>query len=178
MSDRERPKPGMTTGQRKPKRSKKPAQAGARNDLAKDVKEGIQPDAMTAATEGVENIATSVEATARTLLPEPVTVAATEPTAAVPKAMPSSAGAAPVGLQTIASAYRDYTRKSFAEATSFIEKLATVRSLDKAVEVQSEYARQACETFAADSRKIRTLYHELFWESLRFPQWPPGQTRH
>jgi len=51
------------------------------------------------------------------------------------------------------------------------------RTLDKAVEAQTEFARQACETFATDSRKIRTLYQELFWQSLRLPTWPPGQAR-
>jgi phasin family protein len=118
-------------------------------------------------------------------LAEPVEPAAVDTAAVEPEVAPASmlvaaqpsAESPPVGLQTIASAYRDYTRKSLAEATSFVEKLAAARSLDKAVEAQTEFARQACETFAADSRKIRTLYQELFWQSLKLPNWPPGQAQ-
>ena len=45
------------------------------------------------------------------------------------------------GLQAIASAYGDYTKKSFEETKSFVEKLSGVKSLDKALEVQTEYAQ-------------------------------------
>ena len=82
-----------------------------------------------------------------------------------------------VGLQTIATAYRDYTRKSIQDAQSYVEKLSGVRSLDKAMEVQTEFAKQACETFAADSRKIRELYGEFFRQTLRLPKSPFDRTR-
>ena len=59
----------------------------------------------------------------------------------------------PVGLQTIATAYRDYTRKSIQDAQSYVEKLSGARSIDKAVEVQTEFAKQAYETFAADCER-------------------------
>jgi len=36
-----------------------------------------------------------------------------------------------------------------------------VRSLDKAFEVQTEFAKQAFETFLAESRKIHELHSEL-----------------
>jgi len=36
-----------------------------------------------------------------------------------------------------------------------------VRSLEKAVEVQTEFARQAYETFVTESQKIRELYSGL-----------------
>ena len=68
------------------------------------------------------------------------------PVSAVASAEPS-----PVGIQTIASAYRDYTRKSLEDARSYVEKLSGARSIDKAVEVQAEFAKQAYETFVADS---------------------------
>jgi DNA-binding transcriptional regulator YhcF (GntR family) len=67
----------------------------------------------------------------------------------------------PISIQTIANAYGDYTKKSLQETRSFIEKLTGVRSLDKAIEVQSEFARQAYETFVAESQKICGLYSEL-----------------
>jgi phasin family protein len=67
----------------------------------------------------------------------------------------------PVSIQTIANAYGDYTRKSIEETTSFVEKLTSVRSLDKAIEIQAEFARQAYETFVAESQRICELYSEL-----------------
>jgi phasin family protein len=67
----------------------------------------------------------------------------------------------PVSIQTIANAYSDYTRKSIEETTSFVEKLTGVRSLDKAIEIQAEFARQAYETFVAESQRICELYSEL-----------------
>src|SRR6185312_4162211 len=64
----------------------------------------------------------------------------TEPVSAEPvSAAPPPAEPAPVSLQTIANAYRDYTRKSIEEFGSFVEQLSGVRSLDKAMTVQSEF---------------------------------------
>ena len=67
----------------------------------------------------------------------------------------------PVSIQTIANAYTDYTKKSFQETGSFVEKLMAVRSFDKAIEVQTEFARQAYANFVAESQKICELYSEL-----------------
>jgi phasin family protein len=71
------------------------------------------------------------------------------------------------GFQTIANAYMDYARRSIEETFSFVERLAVVRSPDKAVELQSEFAKQACGTFLADSQKIWRLYGELARQVFR-----------
>jgi phasin family protein len=65
------------------------------------------------------------------------------------------------GLQAIATAYGDYTKKSFEDTKSFVEKLSGVKSLDKAIEVQTEFAKSAYETFVAESQKIAGLYTDL-----------------
>ena len=65
------------------------------------------------------------------------------------------------GVQAIATAYGDYAKKSFEDTKSFVEKLSGVKSLDKAVEVQTEYAKSAYETFVAESQKIAGLYADL-----------------
>ena len=65
------------------------------------------------------------------------------------------------GLQAIASAYGDYTKKSFEDTKSFVEKLSGVKSLDKAIEAQTEFAKSAYETFVAESQKIAGLYTDL-----------------
>ena len=71
------------------------------------------------------------------------------------------------GLQAIASAYGDYTKKSFEDTKSFVEKLSGVKSLDKAIEVQTEYAKSAYETFVAESQKIAGLYADLAKQSYK-----------
>ena len=71
------------------------------------------------------------------------------------------------GLQAIASAYGDYTKKSFEDTKSFVEKLSGVKSLDKAIEVQTEYAKSAYETFVAESQKIAGLYSDLAKQTFK-----------
>lgn len=66
-----------------------------------------------------------------------------------------------IDFQTIAMAYGDYTKKSYEQTKSYVEKLAGVRSLDKAIEIQTEFAKQAYETFVHESQKIRELYSGL-----------------
>jgi len=91
----------------------------------------------------------------------------TEPVSAEPvSAAPSPAEPAPVSLQTIANAYRDYTRKSIEEFGSFVEQLSGVRSLDKAMTVQSEFVKRAYETSVAESQKICELHNRLAKQSL------------
>ena len=103
-------------------------------------------------------------------LPEPQPAAALSPAESPPAesriaapspAEPASSELAPVSLQTIANAYRDYTRKSIEEFGSFVEQLSGVRSLDKAMTVQSEFVKRAYETSVAESQKICELHNRL-----------------
>jgi phasin family protein len=71
------------------------------------------------------------------------------------------------GLQAIASAYGDYTKKSYEDTKSFVEKLTAVKSLDKALEAQTEFAKTAYETFVADSQKIAGLYGDLAKQAFK-----------
>lgn len=79
----------------------------------------------------------------------------------------ASAGSYTKNLQAIATAYTDYTKKSFEEGSAFLEKLSGVRSLDKAIEVQTDYAKTAYETFVAETAKIGELYKDLAKESAK-----------
>jgi hypothetical protein len=73
----------------------------------------------------------------------------------------------PGGFHAIATAYSDYTRKSFEDTRSFVEKLSGVKSVDKAIEIQTEFAKSAFETFMAESQKIGALYRDLAAESCK-----------
>ena len=71
------------------------------------------------------------------------------------------------GVQAIATAYGDYAKKSFEDTKSFVEKLSGVKSLDKALEAQTEFARSSYETFVAESQKIAGLYTDLAKQSFK-----------
>jgi hypothetical protein len=74
---------------------------------------------------------------------------------------------APVNILAIAEAYGNYSRTSFEQAAFFFEKLAGTRSLGKALELQVEFAREAYETFVAESNKLRALHSELARQRFR-----------
>ena len=84
---------------------------------------------------------------------------------------------APVSLQTITNAYRDYTRKSFEEFGSFFEQLSGVRSLDKAMSVHTEFVKRAYETSVAESQKICELHNRLARQTLEPLQGLVGKAR-
>ena len=88
----------------------------------------------------------------------PLETSATDIIPAVPAV---SVKPAVASVATIANAYGAYTGKSVKLTWSFLEKLAAVRSFDKAFEVQTEFAKQVFETFLAESRKIHELHSEL-----------------
>ena len=71
------------------------------------------------------------------------------------------------GIQAIATAYGDYSKKSYEDTKSYVEKLSGVKSLDKAIEVQTEYAKSAYESFVAESQKIAGLYTDLVKQACK-----------
>jgi hypothetical protein len=88
-------------------------------------------------------------------------------TVAVPDAvaMRAAAPANAIDFQIIATAYGDYTRKSFELTKSFVEQLAGVRSLDQAIEIQTEFVKQAYETYMTEAQKICELFNGLARQS-------------
>jgi hypothetical protein len=71
------------------------------------------------------------------------------------------------GVQAIAAAYGDYARKSFEDTKSFVETLSGVKSIEKALEVQTDYVKSAYETFVSESQKIAGLYGDLAKQSFK-----------
>ena len=71
------------------------------------------------------------------------------------------------GFHAIATAYSDYTKKSFEDTRTFVEKLSGAKSVDKAIEIQTEFAKSAFETFMAESQKIGALYRDLATQSYK-----------
>jgi hypothetical protein len=79
----------------------------------------------------------------------------------------ASTNSFPSGFHAITTAYSDYTKKSFEDTRSFVEKLSGVKSVDKAIEIQTEFAKSTFETFMAESQKIGALYRDLASQSYK-----------
>jgi hypothetical protein len=78
-----------------------------------------------------------------------------------------SFGAVSKGFQAIATEVADYSKKSFEDSTAAMEKLMGAKTLEKAVEVQSDYVRSAYEGFVAQATKIGELYADLAKETYK-----------
>jgi hypothetical protein len=65
------------------------------------------------------------------------------------------------GTQAIVTEAGDYSKKAFEAGATALEKLMAARSLEKAMEVQADYARNAYEGFVAEATKIGELYTNL-----------------
>jgi phasin family protein len=79
----------------------------------------------------------------------------------------ASFGAWTKNAQAIASEIADYSKKSFEESTAVLEKLMGAKSLEKAMEVQSEYLKSSYEDFVAQSTKLSELYAGLAKEAYK-----------
>lgn len=69
--------------------------------------------------------------------------------------------------QAIAAEFADYSKKSFEEGTKVFEKLIGAKSLDKAMEIQADYAKTAYEGFVAQATKMGELYSDLAKETYK-----------
>ena len=71
------------------------------------------------------------------------------------------------GVQAIAAEWADYSKKSFEDASAAAEKLLGAKSLEKAIEIQTDYAKTAYESFVAGATRIGELYADLAKESYK-----------
>ena len=78
-----------------------------------------------------------------------------------------SIGAVSKSAQAIAAEIADYSKKSFEESTATLEKLFGVKSVEKAIEVQTQYAKSAYEGFVAEANKIGEMYTALAKETYK-----------
>jgi len=62
------------------------------------------------------------------------------------------------GLQAISARATDYSKRAFEDASRTFEKLAGAKSLEHAVEIQSQYAKKAYDTWIAEATKIGEMY--------------------
>jgi phasin family protein len=69
--------------------------------------------------------------------------------------------------QAIATAYADYSKKSFEDTSAFVEKLSGVKSIEKAIELQTEFSKTAYESFVSESKKFGELFAGIAKEAYK-----------
>jgi phasin family protein len=70
----------------------------------------------------------------------------------------ASATALTKGFQAIAAEAADYSRKSFEKSSQAFQTATAAKSLDKVIEVQQSYAKEAYESFLGQVNKVGELY--------------------
>ena len=71
------------------------------------------------------------------------------------------------GFQTIAAETTDYSKKSLESNSAYVEKLLSAKSLDDAIQIQSEHAKSVYEGFVAQATKLGELYTILAKEAFK-----------
>ncbi len=70
-------------------------------------------------------------------------------------------GEASKSFQAIGQELNDYTKSSFESASRAFEQLAGAKSLERALEIQTNYAKTAYESWTAEVSKIGEMYQAV-----------------
>jgi hypothetical protein len=65
------------------------------------------------------------------------------------------------GLQAIAAEVTDYSKESFENGTRAFEQLLGAKSFEQVIEIQSQYAKKAYDTYIAELSKLGEMYAGL-----------------
>jgi hypothetical protein len=62
------------------------------------------------------------------------------------------------GFQAIGARVTDYSKRAFEDATRAFEQLIGAKSFEHAIEIQSQYAKKAYDTWVAEASKLGEMY--------------------
>jgi hypothetical protein len=144
----------------KPKERKgKPAQDRDKARVRKQKAAAQVPETDKAQNAPEEVVAPAVMTETATPFPSPADTS--------PAAPEVPAQNAPASYRAFADVWGNYSRTSLEQTKVYFEQLAGVRSIGAAFEVQAEFAKQACDTFVAESQRIGELQGELAKQRLK-----------
>lgn len=83
------------------------------------------------------------------------------------QAMLRSYGELNKGFQAIAERWVEFSKRSFEDATRTWEQLMRAKSVDQALEIQSDYARRAYDNWMAEASKIGEMYTSAARDAYR-----------
>ena len=67
-------------------------------------------------------------------------------------------GEANKGLQAIAAEVADYSKKALEDGARAFQQLVTAKSAEQAFEIQSQYAKKACDAYIAEASKLGEMW--------------------
>ena len=79
----------------------------------------------------------------------------------------ASAAAMSRGMQALASEATDYSKRSLESMSALVERLLGVKSVDTAIQIQSEFAKSQFEGFIAQANKVSEIYKDIAKEAFR-----------
>jgi hypothetical protein len=62
------------------------------------------------------------------------------------------------GFQAIAAEITDYSKKAFEDGTRAFEQLIGAKTIEQAMEIQSQYAKKAYDNYVAEMSKLGEMY--------------------
>lgn len=71
------------------------------------------------------------------------------------------------GFQAITARMTDYSKRAFEDATRTFEQLVGVKSLEQAIEIQSQYAKRSYDNWVAEASKLSEMCAEMARDSYR-----------
>jgi len=71
------------------------------------------------------------------------------------------------GLQEIAAESSDYSKQAFATSSATVERLLGAKSIETAIQIQTEFAKSTYEGFVAQANKINEIYVKLATEAFK-----------
>ena len=82
-------------------------------------------------------------------------------------AVNAAAASVAKGMQEIATESSDYSKKAFASSSATVEKLLGAKSVETAVQIQTDYAKSIYEGFVAQANKINEIYIKLATDAFK-----------
>lgn len=80
------------------------------------------------------------------------------------------------GFQAIATEVADYSKKAFEDSVAHFEKLVTVKSVEAAYELQTNYVKAAYEGYVAEAQKLGEMYADLAKDAYKPYEAPVAKT--
>ena len=71
------------------------------------------------------------------------------------------------GFQALAAELTDYSKRAFDDAIHTWEQLIGVRSMEQAIQIQSQYAKRVYDNHMAELSKLREMYTDIVRDSSK-----------
>jgi hypothetical protein len=83
------------------------------------------------------------------------------------EAVNAAAASVAKGMQEIATESSDYSKKAFASSSTTFEKLLGAKSVETAVQIQTDFAKATYEGLVAQANKFNEIYVKLATEAFK-----------